>query len=439
MRLLSGTRARWTAPRHGDRRAVAAGCGRSGVGNVFPGLRGGAFLHLMKTKRFSFHRHDRRRYSRPCGDVAGADEIGVCAIAARLTDKFGLAATVRFRYVSAFWAGLRSISRIDCYQRDAGECGLIAKELSELREGPSRTHGALTLLNRCPLAETLEVFDRNGARGALSLGDDVFRDDVVGMATETSLSASKPTKMFLGRTGAAPLQTCPQTEHPQARNFDRSPRMEVSVRIDGDVADSHVNPERASRFYRCAVGNLNGDVEHPLLAAQYEISLPACTVQSSAKVVSCKIGQDHATIGKNAERDTVGGLETHVTLVVGNCAVWPEVRSPGTVPLVGFADLRDGAHGHLRGQPKARAQHSIMVTLQGVLRCRLHREGFLSQPVARRVDSLHRGEEHHRLCVGRRQSGSSNQFHALSVVVNGANRKAGRVFPSVMNAEGNDV
>ena len=64
--------------------------------------------------------------------------------------------------------------------------------------------------------------------------------------------------------------------------------------------------------------------------------------------------------------------------------------TPGLVALIGFADLRDTAHGHLCGQPVAISQSLVEELLQRhLVRC-FPGKRFTRQPVSRRVEGTHR-------------------------------------------------
>jgi hypothetical protein len=61
------------------------------------------------------------------------------------------------------------IARIDCDDRDAGECRLIGDEPPELVERPSFQAAALDPIDRCPRRDVREVFNPDGRRDALAL------------------------------------------------------------------------------------------------------------------------------------------------------------------------------------------------------------------------------------------------------------------------------
>jgi hypothetical protein len=68
---------------------------------------------------------------------------------------------------------------------------------------PSRP---LSLRNRCPVADTAEVFDSDTASGAFGLLDEMFTDTVVYVALKPLLPARKLLEAALGATGADRLQ-----------------------------------------------------------------------------------------------------------------------------------------------------------------------------------------------------------------------------------------
>jgi hypothetical protein len=84
-------------------------------------------------------------------------------------------------------AGVAWIDRDD---RDTfGEC-LVTDEGSQLIERPSLRAIPLRLPDRCPLADSTEFFDPDGASGALGLGDNRLADLVVLILSEVRFLAA---------------------------------------------------------------------------------------------------------------------------------------------------------------------------------------------------------------------------------------------------------
>jgi len=64
---------------------------------------------------------------------------------------------------------------------------LVGDELPELAEAPGMLDAPLRLANREPLADALELLQRDAATCVLGLRDQVLANDVVGVAGETGL------------------------------------------------------------------------------------------------------------------------------------------------------------------------------------------------------------------------------------------------------------
>ena len=165
-------------------------------------------------------RDDRLHYSSPSCDVHRADVVGIVGEPARCTDELGLTLAVGLVDVAARRASARGVARVYGLQGNAREGGLVAEERAQLKERPSRMHRPLASPDRCPFADSRQVFDGDTASGVFGLGDDVLRDHVVDVLAEAGLLAREWAKGSLGRLGAGGLQTVAKTLVSLARRLD---------------------------------------------------------------------------------------------------------------------------------------------------------------------------------------------------------------------------
>jgi len=105
----------------------------------------------------------------------------------------------------ALATGARGIARIHRDDGDAFGEGLVGQKRPQLMKRPSLHAGSVGLACRCPVANTREGFDPDGASGALGLRDDPLAEDVVHVLPIPALLRSRLAELPFGAFGSRPL------------------------------------------------------------------------------------------------------------------------------------------------------------------------------------------------------------------------------------------
>ncbi|GIV22052.1 MAG: hypothetical protein KatS3mg023_3803 [Armatimonadota bacterium] len=116
----------------------------------------------------------------PARNIASSDGISRPSEAAADTPEMRLRRTVGFCHMPAGGAGPGGVPGIDKDHRNACQTSLILDEGAKLMERPTVLDATLSLLNREPFADALEVFRGDAATGAFGLRDQLLADDVDG-------------------------------------------------------------------------------------------------------------------------------------------------------------------------------------------------------------------------------------------------------------------
>ena len=353
----------------------------------------------------------RRADSRPACDVDRADMIGMVGESARLTNKLRLASSVGFVVVPTLGTNARGVPWIDNHHGNSSKKSLVCQKRSKLKERPSRMHRSLALPDRCPFADVRQIFQRNPSRGALGLGYDTFRDDVVRVGTKAGLLARKTFKVSFGRLGASCLKPGTKMLVSLSNFLDCSSRVRFPVGIKCDVPDPQIHSEPVLDCNRRAIGNIDGNKEIELSLPVHKISLSSHSFETSSVVVTNSTGNNDATVEGEQAHTIEPVLEGVEPLIVDDGSVFSEHRTLGLVPLVGFADLGKSTHGMLGGKTKHLPQIAIVELLQTDLVGRLKLESPFRQPRTSFVDPFHRIQKTSLLFEIDQQLDSRDEFH----------------------------
>ena len=193
-------------------------------------------------------RSDRRDYLRPGCDVASADMIGVGRKAASGAGELRLRAAVCLVDVAALGTRSTRIARVHGDKRDTRKGGLVAEERAQLEERPRMQRRALGPANCYPVANAMEVFQGNATPGVFGLAHNRLADDVIGVGVEAPLPPSEFSEMTFGALGGSGLEPSAQPCDAAADGERFLARMSLSVRVDGEVADTEIDPEPAFRI-----------------------------------------------------------------------------------------------------------------------------------------------------------------------------------------------
>ena len=98
--------------------------------------------------------------------------------------------------------------------------------------------------NRCPLANTRQVFQANSATGAFCLFNNPLGDHVVHILRETALFASACLEQPLGRFRTLLLKLGSQFRLAPTQVVDLCTRVGFAITVCGDVDDAQIDTQR---------------------------------------------------------------------------------------------------------------------------------------------------------------------------------------------------
>lgn len=243
--------------------------------------------------------------------------VGVLLVAACLAPELGLALPIGACAMTAFRTRLAGVPRVHRDHGDTGSPRLVTDERSELRERPARKPiSCLSAPNGNPVADTLEILQRDAASGALGLGDDCLRDPVVLMAAKSGFLLGDPFQFLLRPFGSLLLESLSLEVVLAPDIFDRLAAVLGPVAISGDIGDAQVNSEEIGDRHWGCVRNVHGDDEEPLaVLPQHEIGLPPGQRHAFTLVTSQDEGHDDAAF-ECEQTYPIEALETHDPLVI---------------------------------------------------------------------------------------------------------------------------
>jgi hypothetical protein len=357
---------------------------------------------------------DRGDYRPPGCDVARPDPIGVRGKTAPSADERRLRAAVRLVNAATFRARSARVARVHNYNRNAGKRRLVGEKQTQLEERPGVQSASLSFSNRYPVANTAEVFHSDTATGVSSFANDLLRKNVVRVRMEVALLRTKLPQMAFGALRPGALESGTKLRDAASQSERALTGMRFAVRVDREVADAEIDAEPAFGVNRTAVGDVDGHVQVELPLAVNEVSLTANTVESTS-VVSANGTRDDDTAVEGQQTYAIEAvLETVDPLIVSDGAVFSKVNQLHLVPLVNFADFRDGAHGVLRGETESIAQVAVVELLELQLVGTLQLESALGKPGTGFVHASHRRKQSSFLGRVDEQLHCCDQLHAYS-------------------------
>jgi len=388
----------------------------SGVMNPMAKARGLQLGRLARRVRL----HD----GSPARNVASSDGISRPSEAAADTPEMRLRRTVGFCHMPAGGAGPGGVPGIDKDHRNACQTSLVLDEGAKLMERPTVLDATLSLLNREPFADALELFQGDAATGVFGLRDQPLADDVVNVAGEPLLLPPTLFEEPFGGLGSLGLKPRPELRITLSQAVQVPAEVGLAVRVGGDVDDAevHAKPVFWAFGRRLRHVHHHGQIEAPV--AVDEVSLPPDVLQPR-RLVSAKHDGDDLPALKRQDGHSVQALPGENALIIDDGSARAEGRLLGPVPLVGFRDLADDADGHLSRQAKPFPDVVVDEFLESDLVGRLLPEGDFGNSVTRRVEPLHRLQKGGGLLGRRLKLDHQRQVHVLIITRNPQSRKCG--------------
>ncbi len=353
-------------------------------------------------------------------NVARRVFISVGGMAATLTHKLRLRATIGFFAMPAFRTSPRGISRVNQSKIDSGKLRLIRDEVAKLRESPTAHLRSLTFPEPCALTNPFECFQSDAASGVCGKFNELFRDAVVFVFAEISFPRSSAPHSpanrlrasafsFASRRGV--LQSLAARVVTPAYLLHRSTGEVFAITRCCQPRNSQVNANEVSRGSRRLVRHINGHKQEPLtIFTQHQVTLPFGIRKAFRLVLAHHERDNHATL-QGQQTHAVNAFETHHPLVKGHRSVFAKARRFILIALVGFAYLRDAAHRHLRRQSELLTHFLVEKFLQFNLIGGAKFKGFPCQPRRSFIEAGKRFTQGNGLACIRQQLNLQRQLH----------------------------
>jgi len=357
----------------------------------------------------------RLSYSSPACNVAGRDGVRGAREPAGHAGEHTLGRTVPVINEAAGRAGAAGIPGINEDQWDACQRCFVVNKPAQLCERPGGERRPLGLSNPYPRADALQVFQSDPTLRAFSRGDDLLADAVVHVLGKTRLLATTVLQYALRGLRPFGLKLRAQAAMAVAQTVHLRPGVDGSVRVGGDVDDTHVNAEEVSHVARFGFVYVAGGEKEPLSIDERQVRLSLLELKQGALPLSAHEG-DGLAAGHSPDGDFGGrDLPTQDAGVIADSPVESKGALGAVIEFVGVRDLRLCANGDLRGQPKPLAGGVIAPVVERELAEGLVLPGPRGEPIAQGIRALQRLAERLRLFCGRQQLRLSHQFHNDSI------------------------
>lgn len=253
-------------------------------------------------------REHRRVYNRPSTNVERSIYIGVRHLATRWIAalEHRLCLAVCTLTVPADVARAARVAGIDPHDRYAHPRCLVGDERLQLKERPPAKTRSLIVPVPSPVADALELFERNPTSGVCSRRNELFRDDMILVAPEARLF------------GAEPLECAPDILRPSSGVFrsvgfvleelaalgalttyslDGSTCLPLAVARRREVDDAKVDSNKVRRRDRRCVGQAHShEQEPPAVLAQHEVGLSLARCEPLTLIGAHDHGYEHSAV-----------------------------------------------------------------------------------------------------------------------------------------------
>ncbi len=350
-------------------------------------------------------------------DVAGRVVVGMPNEAAPTTCEQSLRTPVGLLDEAAYRAGLRRVSRIYLDERHPGEPGLVSQELAELMECPCMHCGPLGLAKPYPLADAGESLDGNTATGALSLGHNAFRYDMICIGRKKGFFAALAFQQTPGGRRAFLLQAPAKAHLTSTVGEESAAAFPDAVAGRGDVDDPQVYAKKFARRRGQRILPFHAGEQEPLVVSKYQIGLADLVRSYQHEVITIAENAKplHSTAGR-PDRDrcsifTGRQLPGQAPDIEWLRSQLPPVMLLGMGTRVGIGDLADDSDGRLGRQAESGADICVEPPMGVVLAEHLLGEHEFRKPVGRGIAGPQRGHQYGGLARGRQQPNAYHQLH----------------------------
>ena len=290
--------------------------------------------------------NDGRHDIRPCSDVDRRDVVRRTSEPALLTFKSISGYSISFGFISTSGAGSGSSSRIHNIDRDTCEGSLVFDKTPQLPECPGMLASTLSLSNRYPISDALQIFEDDHLTGVLGFRYQFLGDDMIGIGGESSLFSGESFEMLLCTPGATFLETTPVFGSFPTNLIDGLSAVGLTVTIYGGVDNPKIDTESTHRFDLFGFGNIDHYTEIECSFDKYEVCLTPDSIHAGFVVVTHDNRYESPSF-EGQDGDAVKPFPGQHSLVIDHRPVLFEFWFDIFVSLIDLDDLGDGPDGHL--------------------------------------------------------------------------------------------
>ena len=283
-----------------------------------------------------------------------------------------LAQSVLLIDATAFGALARRVAWIDKEDGDASPLGFVCHELSQLPERPVMQATALPPSGLDPVADAFQVFQPDGATGALRGQHNFLGNEMVDGGLESPVFSRQLFESAFGGFSPALLQTRTTAGVFNADFFDNIACVDNTITVGGYVNDAEIDAEHIGCFGLIRVRQVADAGDVPFAAHVHQIDFAFAEGEQTTLVLASNAG-NLLPAGNRPDRYGIpAGHKPDDAIIVGLCGNVSEEPLCLAIQFVGISDLGDATDGSLCGQAELISDTAIGQFLQRELP-----EGFL--------------------------------------------------------------
>jgi hypothetical protein len=310
----------------------------------------------------------------------------------------------------------------------------VSDEQAKLVEGPRVVRPTLAVSNRCPVANSLEIFKGYPTTGVFRFTHQGLRNDVVDVGSESPFFMSTTLQQSFCGFRPFRLQLAAQAGVTFAERSDVSAGKHLAIAVDGKVLDAKINPDESLGFGRSRLFDIDRDIKKKRVIAINEIGLTARTSAEPFVVSAYQERHQRSTL-KRQDRYPITALPGQHALIVGDSAVRSKSWLDVFIAFVTLDDLGYRSNRQLRRQPEIAPDVVVDQLLQDNLVGTAFAEGDDSDGITSSVESFHCSQERFRLCGRRLKLGLHRKFHGKEMEIS-LNDVKGLGIPPSAEADG---
>lgn len=309
-------------------------------------------------------------------------------------------------------ARLGRVSRINEHDRHTHAPRLVGYKLAQLVKRPAMQRSPLGPSSPDPFAYARQILQGNAAPGAFGLGYELLADAVIHVVGKAFLFARQLLQTMLGRAAAFLLELLAQPAVAMANVVDLLGRIDLAVRIDGDVDHTQVHAQEVGRITLWWLFDVASGVQEEVAAMIDQVRLALLRLEQFSLPIPTDKG-DLLPATDRPDRDHGAfGVPMQNAQIIGDGRERAELALTLPVQFVGISYTGDAAHDHLRRQVWESSAGSVIRQL--VQRILPKAPGFpcnITQMITSLVRTFYCALESERLIIDWLEFNLCHQFH----------------------------